>query len=162
MERSVLADRALETVLEGLVRVVRQMATAGGLSLPSAATLTRVVRDGPRRLTDLAAAEGVSQPGMTQIVTRLERDGLVQRTREPHDGRVVLIEATAAGTAVVQRRRAERRDALYALLDQLGPDDRDAVERGLPALGRLVEIALSTPTSVTPGARPGIRSGGNS
>ena len=143
------ADEQLAVVLERLVRVVRRLATAGELSLPAAAVLARVVRDGPQRLTDLAAGEGVSQPGMTQLVTRLERDRLVRRTASAEDGRVVLVEVTPAGDQLVERRRAQRTQALRALLGQLDRTDRDAVRAALPALDRLVELALTAPSPST-------------
>jgi DNA-binding MarR family transcriptional regulator len=143
-------DQAFSTVLERLVRVVRQLATAGDLSLPAAAVLNRLVREGPQRLTSLAAGEAVSQPGMTQLVTRLERDGLVRRTASDADGRVVLVQVTSAGEEVVARRRAQRSAALRDLLRQLDPPDRAAVRTAIPALERLVDLALQprSPASV--------------
>jgi DNA-binding MarR family transcriptional regulator len=121
--------------------MVRRLATAGELSLPAAAVLTRLARVGPQRLTDLAAAEGVSQPGMTQLVTRLERDGLVTRAPSADDGRVVLVEVTPAGSDLVARRRAQRAAALAELMRRLEPAERAAVRAALPALDRLAELA---------------------
>jgi hypothetical protein len=81
------ADVSLAQVLEQIVRIVRQLSTVGQLSLSAAATLTRIAADGPQRLTDLAAWERQSQPGMTQLATRLERDGLVaEGRRRPTNG----------------------------------------------------------------------------
>jgi DNA-binding MarR family transcriptional regulator len=119
------------------------MATAGGLSLPAAAVLARLLREGPCRLTDLATGEGVAQPSMTQLVTRLHRDGLVRRLDSASDGRVVLVDLTPAGRRLVQRRRAERAAAFDVLLDQLDPADRTAVQAALPALSRLADRALA-------------------
>jgi DNA-binding MarR family transcriptional regulator len=143
-------DQALSSVLERLVRVVRRLATAGDLSLPAAAVLNRLVREGPQRLTTLAVGEAVSQPGMTQLVTRLERDGLVRRTASDDDGRVVLVQVTSAGEQIVARRRAERAAALRDLLRRLDPADRAAVRAAIPALERLADLALvsSAPASV--------------
>ncbi|MGN6246120.1 MAG: MarR family winged helix-turn-helix transcriptional regulator [Motilibacteraceae bacterium] len=135
-------DADLALVLERLVRVVRQLASAGGLSVPAASTLTRAEREGPQRLTDLAVSQGVSQPGMTQLVGRLERDGLVRRVPSPDDGRVALVEVTAEGRRLVATRRAERAAALGALLAELDPADRTAVHAAVPALARLAELAL--------------------
>lgn len=151
-------DLHLALVLERLVRVVRRLATEGALSLPAATALARVVREGPVRLTDLASGEGVSQPGMTQLVTTLERSGLVRRSTSPADGRVVLIESTAEGERLIESRRTERAAALRALLDRLEPDDRDAVRRALPALDRLA--ALATPDGPS-GPTPRTTSGDN-
>ena len=144
-------DLHLALVLEQLVRVVRRLATEGALSLPAATALARVVRDGPVRLTDLAAGEGVSQPGMTQLVTTLERSELVRRTTSPADGRVVLIEATADGERLIERRRTERAQALRDLLDRLHPADRAAVRGAVPALERLASLATADgPAGSTP------------
>jgi DNA-binding MarR family transcriptional regulator len=129
----------LAAVLEQLVRLTRQLATAGGLSSASASALARLSRDGPQRLTELANAEGVSQPGMTQLVTRLERDGLVRRTASTDDRRGVLVEMTDAGLALVNRRRAERAEAVSELLARLDRQDQAAITNALPALARLVE-----------------------
>lgn len=52
------------------VFVVRHVAY--GQSLTTNVVLARLHADGPIRLTVLAAASGVSQPAMTQLVGRLE------------------------------------------------------------------------------------------
>jgi len=129
----------LAVVLEQLVRLIRQLATAGDLSTAAASVLARIGRDGPQRLTELAKAEGITQPGMTQLVTRLERDGLVRRAASNDDRRGVLVEATAAGLELVGRRRAQRAEALQQLLLRLEPADQAAIHTALPALTRLVE-----------------------
>src|SRR5918912_2539736 len=83
--------------LEQLLRTIRHVATAGQLSWPAAAVLGRLMREGPQRLTTLATAERVSQPGMTQLVSRLERAGLVIRRPGTDDGRTTVVHVTAAG-----------------------------------------------------------------
>jgi DNA-binding MarR family transcriptional regulator len=142
----------LGTTLELLARWLRRLPTEGDLGASAVSTLLRVATEGPRRLTDLAAAEGLSQPGMTQLVTRLESDGLVRRGSAPQDGRVVLVEATDAGVALLERRRRQRAAALAELLAGLPPPDRETVEAALPALQRLTEAALTT-LSALPASR---------
>jgi DNA-binding MarR family transcriptional regulator len=133
------ADPSLASVLERVTRLVRQLATAEELSLTAAMVLARLTRDGPQRLTDLADGEGLSQPGTTQLVGRLERDGLVRRTASTADRRGVLVAITDAGRALVERRRAERAAALHELLGRLDAEDQAAIAGALPALARLVE-----------------------
>ncbi len=55
---------------------------------------------GGRELTQKALAEaaGIEQPSMAQLLTRMDRDGLIRRTPHPHDARSHTI-ALAAGTA---------------------------------------------------------------
>lgn len=125
--------------VEQLVRYVRQSATAGGLSTAASSALGRLGREGPQRLTELARAENVSQPNMTQLVTRLERAGLVRRTADRTDGRGVLVEATDTGLEVFRQRRAERAHALRQLVEELSEPERQAVRTALPALARAVQ-----------------------
>jgi DNA-binding MarR family transcriptional regulator len=127
-------------VLEQLVAFLRRL-TTNGLSTAAAAALRRLARDGAQRVTDLAKAERVSQPAMTQLVGRLERDGLVRRVSSPHDGREVLVELTDAGEDLLGRRRAQFAAAFTQLLDQQLPADRRAIAAALPALGRLAQAA---------------------
>ncbi|MEJ2860900.1 MarR family winged helix-turn-helix transcriptional regulator [Actinomycetospora flava] len=107
------------------------------LSLTTASTLATLDRGGPQRLSDLAVREGVTQPSMTALVTRLERDGLATRGDDPTDRRAVIVTLTDAGREVLLSRRTRRATRLAALLDHLGPEDRAAVEAAAGALSRL-------------------------
>jgi len=133
----------LVLVLEHLVTFIRQVSTVGDLSVAASSALNRLGRDGPHGLTELAHAQRVSQPGMTQLITRMEREGLVRRTANSDDRRAVLVEATDAGLDLLERRRAERTEALQHLLDRLDPQDRAAIAAALPALARLIESRTS-------------------
>src|ERR1700749_4957470 len=48
------------------------------------------LRDGPRRITELATTEALAQPTVTQLVDKLERPGLVPRGGAAAAGRVAL------------------------------------------------------------------------
>ncbi|MEV7034487.1 MarR family transcriptional regulator [Streptomyces sp. NPDC093272] len=139
MESAAGSSEQLMIAVEQLVRHVRHSATAGGLSTAASSALARLGREGPLRLTELARAEGVSQPGMTQLVGRLERAGLVARGADRTDGRGVLVEITPTGLAVFRQRRAERADALRELIEELTESEQRAVRLALPALARAIE-----------------------
>ena len=131
---------ALTTDLEGIFRLFRYLSPASGLSMTTAATLSGIERLGPQRLTVLAAREGVTQPAMTQLISRLEESGLVRREASPEDGRVVLVVITDEGRAVLARRRSVRSDRMAAIIAQLGPEHRAALASALPALDALASI----------------------
>lgn len=124
---------------------VRYLADRMGLSTTAAFVMNRLSREGPSRLTALAASEGVSQPSMTQVVQRLERQGLVVRHEDPEDGRVALVAVSAAGAALLSDRRDVRRDRLDELLGTLTQDERRALwlaaDVALPILQRLIDSA---------------------
>jgi len=108
--------------------------------MTAAATLAAIERLGPQRLTVLAAREGVTQPAMTQLISRLEESGLVRREASPEDGRVVLVVITDEGRAVLARRRSVRSERMAAIIAQLGPEHRAALAIALPALDALASI----------------------
>ncbi|GAB2848928.1 MarR family transcriptional regulator [Actinocorallia aurea] len=130
--------------VEVLLPFLRQVETADGLSSSASSVLYRLVRIGPQRLTELARAQGVSQPGMTQLVGRLERDGYVRRTASAEDGRGVLVEVTETGRALSQGRRAERVALLAGMIADAPAEDRTAIAAALPALTRLIAARQTT------------------
>jgi DNA-binding MarR family transcriptional regulator len=137
-ERTALAGR-LDDVVVGLRHLVLDRSD---LSLTAAATLATLRRHGPARLTDLAAAEGVSQPSMTALVARLADGGLVERSGDPADRRVVVIGLTPAGAELLDRRRAARAARLAGPLGELRDDDVQRIADALPALGRLAGMTV--------------------
>jgi DNA-binding MarR family transcriptional regulator len=125
---------------ERLFGLLRRITPADGMSLTAASTLGRLDRGGPRRLTELAGLEGVTQPAMTQLVSRLERDGFARREADPADGRVVVVQVTDAGREAIRQRRAARAQRLSDLLATLAPAERNAIMAALPALDRLSDL----------------------
>jgi DNA-binding MarR family transcriptional regulator len=144
-----LAD-ALATDLERIIGLFRSLSPASGLSMTAAATLAGIERLGPQRLTLLAAREGVTQPAMTQLISRLEEAGLVRREPSREDGRVVLVAITEEGRATLAHRRAVRKERLSSIIAQLSPDHRAALAIALPALDALASIPRDdAPTRAT-------------
>jgi|SRR5882757_3352736 len=131
--------------LERLIGLFRWLSPPSRLSLTSAATLGTLDRSGPRRLTALAAREGVTQPAMTQIVARLQDAGLVERVPDPADGRVVQVRITAEGQAMLAGRRAVRAERVAGLLARLSPDDQAALAAALPAMDALANAQRDEP-----------------
>lgn len=119
------------------------------LSVSAMFAINRVRREGPLRLTTLAAKEGISQPSMTQLITRLERQGFLTRTADPEDGRVTLVGITEVGQDALADRRRLRRERLGELLETLTPDEQNALllsaHVALPILRRLAANADCPP-----------------
>jgi DNA-binding MarR family transcriptional regulator len=100
----------------------------------------------PHRMSPTELSEIVvrSSGGMTQILDRLERAGLVARTPDPEDRRKVLVALTDDGL-----RTADAANARYAaererLLAGLSPDE---VQRLDQAIHRLLEVMTADATA---------------
>ncbi len=112
--------------------------TDGDLSRTGASVLN-TLREGPRRVTELAATQNVAQPTMTVAVQRLEARGLVVRERADDDRRATNVLITDTGRATLAARHAARAAYLDARLAALDDDQRAAIEAALPALTALVQ-----------------------
>lgn len=136
------ADR-FNRVFERLVRRMRSIAAASGdaISPATASALGRLSREGPHGVTALADAEGVSQPAMTQLVDRVVKAGLAQRSRPNGDRRSVVVDVTPAGTDAIAERSRHRTEHLAELLTELTADERETIVAALPALEKLLDIA---------------------
>ncbi|MCU1437013.1 MAG: MarR family transcriptional regulator [Naasia sp.] len=117
----------------------RLMPATGGLSHGLLSALSTVVRRGPLRPADLAAAEQVSPPSITRVIADLEARGLVQREPDPLDGRAFLLQVTAEGHAAIQRAREARAAAMGDILAGLDEQHRAAIVAALPALEIVTE-----------------------
>lgn len=124
--------------LERVVRLFRSLIQPSDMSMTAGATLATLERDGPSKLTTLAVREGVTQPAMTQLISRLQDAGLACREADPADGRVVQVRITDEGKATLARRRARRAELLAGVLAQLSEEHRAALVAALPALDALV------------------------
>jgi DNA-binding MarR family transcriptional regulator len=75
------------------------------------------------RIIDLCEDALLTQAGVSRLVSRLERRGLVERSDDPHDGRASRFSLTAEGREI-QRRigRAHARHVAKAMTRALSPE----------------------------------------
>jgi DNA-binding MarR family transcriptional regulator len=123
-----IADR-LHSAAIHLLRRLRVEDKALGLTGPRTSALAVIVFRGPLTMSALAEAEQVRRPTITRLIDGLERRGLVRRVNDPADGRVQLVEASAAGKRLLQRGRARRVERLMQGVTQLSVDDQQVLAR---------------------------------
>src|SRR6266576_2502726 len=83
--------------------LVRQL---GGELSRTEIGLLKTLAGSARRITELAELEGLAQPTITILIKQLEEKGLVTRTRQSGDGRVVLVNMTENGSVALEEYRA--------------------------------------------------------
>src|SRR5271166_570370 len=144
--------RALSKLFSILRRGDPNVATAGELTLAQLSILVTLLDQGPIRMTDLAAHERVRTPTTTVAIRRLEKIGLVKRSRDPSDLRAVLVDITPRGRAVHGESLANRRAALAAMLSHLSESDLDTLTKALAPLERLAASEpVASPTAEAAG-----------
>jgi DNA-binding MarR family transcriptional regulator len=124
-----------------VTRMARRLRQEAGADLgPSqTAALATVQHHGPLSPSELAEVERIKRPTATRIVRHLEEAGLVERVRDPEDGRASILSVTAEGRALLRRLRERKTAYLAKRLAAMDPDDRRTLERAADLLEGMLE-----------------------
>ena len=124
--------------------LVRQL---GGALSRTEIGLLKTLDGGSRRITELAELEGLAQPTITILIKQLEEQGLVTRTRQSGDGRVVLVDLTESGSVALEEYRARLRAVLGAYLAEISDEQVEALATATEALAQLVDVLQQAPAA---------------
>jgi DNA-binding MarR family transcriptional regulator len=142
VEQDVLG--AIETQVAVLMRLgeATRRSTGGkahrALDRAAYVILRRLQADGPLNVSALADALNLDGSTVTRQLTTLENDGLIERRRDPADGRGTVVEATPRGLSQVDAVREARREVYGMVLrdytEGQKQDLADTLERFTAAL----------------------------
>lgn len=150
-----LSPARLRIAVGRLSRRLRPTAAAGSLTSTEVDVLVAAERQGPVRMSDLAAFAGLNPTMLSRLIPKLEEAALIRRLTDAADRRVCRVEATGKGRRLLERVRTERNDALSRRLEELGPEERAALGAALPVLEELAERMLDLrPAQPAPPPRP--------
>jgi DNA-binding MarR family transcriptional regulator len=131
----------LRVLIARLSRRLRptKAAVSAGLTPTRSEVLQTVARRGPMRLSDLAESEAINPTMLSRVTAELVEAGLLKRENDEGDRRAVWVSSTVAGRRLAERIRRERTDAVSLALEGLSGEERDLIERALPALEHLAD-----------------------
>jgi DNA-binding MarR family transcriptional regulator len=139
-ESAATAARDLRVFFSRLRRRLRDLAVGGDLTPSQTAVLNRLWKEGASSASTLAGAERVRPQSMATIVAALERQGLIERTQDPEDGRRQVVSLTDAGLRHAESARQEREEWLaQAIQDRYSEPERRTILKALALLERLTE-----------------------
>lgn len=93
---------------------------------------------GPLTTQELAQRLEVAPPTVSTMVHALAEHDLVSRARDGADQRQVWISLSETGRRAVEDERGRVMAVFLARFRQLPPEDREVIERAIPALERLL------------------------
>jgi DNA-binding MarR family transcriptional regulator len=138
------ARESARDILEIIPLVMRTVAAelraAGELSAPAHFGLLSLLIERPRMLTELAALQGVSLPTMSSSISAMVERGWARRTAPAEDRRIVMIEATTAGRAALDRVARCAETHLAEVLAPLDVTARRRLQRGLGVLHKVFSV----------------------
>lgn len=129
-----LIKPAVDSVLETIVylctesrRVTKEVARRADLTGPQLAVLKVLAAVGDLSLSELSERIRAQNSTVTGIVDRMEREGLVVRTRSTEDRRVVYIRLTAKGDKTARAIAVEPTEIFRSALESLSAGEMRAL-----------------------------------
>ncbi|WP_328551524.1 MULTISPECIES: MarR family winged helix-turn-helix transcriptional regulator [unclassified Streptomyces] len=132
---------ALLASLSVLVRRVRQVPVDGGLTMPERTALSQLDRSGPTTSSALAREVQITAQAMGATLGALRDRGLVERRRDPDDGRRVVLTVTDAGRQALKNKRNARTETIARALisGMFTPAELEQLAASAPLLERLAQ-----------------------
>lgn len=136
----------VRTEVARLAYHLRRPATRSGITPTRLAALAALARhpDGLRQ-GDLAELMNISAPSMTRLVEIMSEAGWVERSRDPGDGRALVLVLSPVGRKTLETLRQETTSALSGELAELSVDELAALEAALPVLRKLADRHVEPP-----------------
>jgi DNA-binding MarR family transcriptional regulator len=138
LEPLAVANR-LRPALLRVARELRRESHALGVTGGQVSLLFQISRNRGIGVRDLAALERMSPAAMSGYVDRLERAGLVAKTRNPDDRRRQGLSVTDEGERVLRSVRSRRTAWLASRLEHLSAEELEALDAAVEPLLRLLE-----------------------
>lgn len=143
----------IEAVVEGYDRMMHRLVQAHapeftevGITMAQAKVLYVVMAAGRLRMSELAARLGIGSSSASEMADRLVELGLLLRHDDPDDRRQVVVTATPAAVALLERFRELNLRQLRELLCRLDGEELDVVGRSLAILlGAIDRAAVPDP-----------------
>jgi DNA-binding MarR family transcriptional regulator len=140
-------ETAARRVVEVIPRVMRTLAlefrTTGHLPAPVHCGLLVALEERPHNLTELAERHAVSLPTMSNSINTLVERGWVSRSRDAEDRRMVVVELTPDGQAVLDQTTHAVTGSVAELLGSLSPEQCELLLSGLELLDECFARSVS-------------------
>lgn len=112
-------------------------ALPGDLTLAQLSILMTLQERGPLRMSALATHQRVRTPTSTVAIRRLERMGLVVRSRDSTDLRAVVVKMTQRGHTMYCDALAARNQQFAEMLKTLSPRDHATLHKAMSPLEKV-------------------------
>ncbi len=137
---STQAARTVTALLRAaeLVRLRQEQAIAQSGVTPQQAQVLMILNDAPDGLPTLEIARRLPErnPGITRLIDRLERNGLVRRVRDGSDRRQILCQLEPEGRRVAARLVPAAESVNGDVLERLSHHDLGVLSHLLARIGR--------------------------
>lgn len=133
---------SLREVVSSLHKGLRkQISAANSYSMTEMETIAHLIRNPALLPTELAALTRIKTQSMSQILKKMEEQGVIKRTPSKEDKRKVYISLTAAGKKIVDKSKYEKDEWLKAAIEKtLNDKEKELLVKVLPVFKKLIDI----------------------
>jgi DNA-binding MarR family transcriptional regulator len=139
----------VDAILEAIVylstesrRITKELARRVDLTGPQLTVLKMLEGLGDLSLSDLSDRIRAQNSTVTGIIDRMEREGLVVRTRSTEDRRVVRIKLTEKGARIARDIAVEPMEIFRTALENLSPGEMRDLLKILTKIARRVQTIV--------------------
>ena len=126
--------RLLKRARRQLTNAVREHLEPAGTSLDTIQVLKHTLGDKPLNQLELARVTELEPAALCRLLIDLEEQRLIARRRDPEDNRRVLVTATLAGQALVERTQPAVLSGIESVISRLSRQEQAELERLLEKL----------------------------
>jgi len=133
---------SLRSVVSALHKGLRkQMGSATQYSMTELETFGLLNRNSSLLPSELAALTRIKTQSMSQILKKMEENGIILRTPSTDDKRKIFISLTRLGKKMVEKTRYDRDEWLKDTIEKsLTKSEKELIAIALPALKKLAEF----------------------
>lgn len=121
-------------------KVFNPTAMVKGLSIPPSniKVIFHLVKRGPCPVSKIANELMISKSNMTPIIDNLISEGFVNRFDNPHDRRIIMVEATEKAFDLLRNREQKMKELLAEKISILEEEDLQVLQTMLPELTKVI------------------------
>ena len=133
---------SLRSVISALHKGLRrQLQSVSSFSMTELETIRYLIREDKLLPTELAALTKIKTQSMSQILKKLEEQGIIKRTPSTDDKRKVYISLSSAGKKIIEKARYEKDEWLRGVIKHsLTDKEKDLLIKALPVLQKIAEV----------------------
>jgi len=139
INKGIMVVRILKQIMNGVKQNVQQEFKEMGLTGPQGMLIGTLAHQGEMKISQLSEKMGLSNSTVSGIVDRLEKQGLVERTRSVEDRRVVYVNVTSDFKKIAQSHFSQIEAKFQDILNETSPEEIDKIFDGLNLLKKLME-----------------------
>jgi len=130
---------SLRLAVSSLHKILRRRSGMTDIySMTEMETIGQLMHAGKLMPTQLASLTRVTTQTMSQILSKMEEQGIIKRTPSKEDRRRVYVSLTPLGKKFVEKARYERDELLKRTIETaLSKKEMELLEKALPVLNKL-------------------------